>query len=762
MPWCAILLECSSGSGSRSLVWTSGVIVCILMILMTALAVLCHVMKNQENEDVGKVREREIEKRNVGTGEVVLVQESPQPTRTMTSPFTPTPSLARRRRLLCAERGGGRRIKTHSRVRTRIHNPSLPHHCGYSCALRASRRRVTLAKIVVKLRHEVALRIQQAFYNNETKANVNIRKLVLSCASDLDQYLMHVKSNQWASIVELSFAADILNTSYYVAVGKNIQHVGVGDTNHVLVLAKSHYVLMKMHRKEAANGMTDNMKRGGMHRSWAWNEDDGDNDMQEVPDWAWSTEQEHRGARIVPAEGVMHVDIGASLRTDIRSMTMTLPNSIRVGEVRTRLAWLLGTTRDRLMIASYSDPTRTLPDWIEAPANIYVEDTMTQLHGMDYVTFHFENINEDIILPITNDMQDPQIRLALARVSGLPLAEMSLRQRDGRPWTYAQSRSQSSYVIVMVQTQRGGMEGNGRAQQRSRSRTTPRYLNGERTVSTTLPGGQTIYYRQQSSSSSSPEPSIRYAHLDRQYQRGHSQPAENEVDYQDLAARLGPQPCLRSPTPRPVQEPELHGISPSCHLWSHVWPETLPPAQPNMHARPLYMDDQVIGVIHGAEGAIATHVLAETEREIMPCIPMWLTPTAIRSWENVVSMHVSMPRTPRCERPHDLRELPWEHLQKPRCVPVLERGRMTSTLIISAEMTIAEAQNRVQQACAPTKFWQLLAINHDHWIVQTFDLPEWIQEQLEELQALRAAQSRWDAYGAQFQMPSLAQSGSCV
>ena len=168
---------------------------CVLILFMIAMMVLCHVMMNHENEDVRSVRVRECETSVASAGEVVFVQESPQPTRTLTSLFTPTPSLARRRRLLCAERGGGRRIKTHSRMRTRMHNPSLPHHCGYSCALKASRRRVTLAKIA-KLRHEVALRIQQAFYNNETRANVNIQKLVLSCANDLEQYLMHVRTTQ--------------------------------------------------------------------------------------------------------------------------------------------------------------------------------------------------------------------------------------------------------------------------------------------------------------------------------------------------------------------------------------------------------------------------------------------------------------------------------------------------------------------------------------------------------------------------------------
>ena len=91
--------------------------------------------------------------------------------------------------------------------------------------------------------------------------------------------------------------------------------MGTGATNNVLVLSKSHYVLMKMHRNERADGMTDHTRRGGMHRSWTWGDedDDDDDDMHEVPDWAWSTDQEHQGARIVPADGATHVEIGSIL-----------------------------------------------------------------------------------------------------------------------------------------------------------------------------------------------------------------------------------------------------------------------------------------------------------------------------------------------------------------------------------------------------------------------------------------------------------------
>ena len=82
--------------------------------------------------------------------EVIWVQESPPPTRMM---VTPPSQLTTRRR---AARGAGTcRYKMHRRKQTRRYDPAAKGHCGYACALRASKSKVNTRNIM-KLRQEVA------------------------------------------------------------------------------------------------------------------------------------------------------------------------------------------------------------------------------------------------------------------------------------------------------------------------------------------------------------------------------------------------------------------------------------------------------------------------------------------------------------------------------------------------------------------------------------------------------------------------------
>ena len=120
--------------------------VCSGLILIASLAALCsmvayNAMTYMYWEDVGVYVHRlgrcmckcACKRRR----EVIVIEDSPPPTRYPVSPFPPTP---KRRTPRSASRAGAMRVSCHKRPSTRRHNPCLPNHCGYSCVI-ASRHR---------------------------------------------------------------------------------------------------------------------------------------------------------------------------------------------------------------------------------------------------------------------------------------------------------------------------------------------------------------------------------------------------------------------------------------------------------------------------------------------------------------------------------------------------------------------------------------------------------------------------------------------
>ena len=83
--------------------------------------------------------------------EVILIEESPPPSKSESSPRM-SPSIPR-----LARRGGRRRFKAHARSCTMYYNPTLPHHCGFQAALKATGEPTNILA-VLRLREKVAQR----------------------------------------------------------------------------------------------------------------------------------------------------------------------------------------------------------------------------------------------------------------------------------------------------------------------------------------------------------------------------------------------------------------------------------------------------------------------------------------------------------------------------------------------------------------------------------------------------------------------------
>ena len=139
-----------------------------------------------------------------------------------------------------------------------------------------------------------------------------------------------------------------------------------------------------------------------------------------------------------------------------------------------------------------------------------------------------------------NGTTDQQISLALARITGYPLADIELKNRDGVEWTYSTSRMMTSYVVLTLESLRGGMDPRWEARSRSRSR------EQEQTMGWGLYHGAflgTVQYRDQSLSSSSPQMTPIYREMDEAYQR-------ERMIRESLREELREQPCVQSPPPR--------------------------------------------------------------------------------------------------------------------------------------------------------------------------------------------------------------------
>ena len=199
-------------------------------------------------------------KRAQARREAILIQESPMPTRTIS-----TPASRRRQQPSPAQRARGKRIKQHTRQLTLKRNLSMMGHCGCECIIAASGQKCTKKK-VVQLRTAVAQQIKKLYDINPAVAGMSIRDLVKGEKRTLDQYLQRTCKNMWASPCEIIIAANIMNLNAAVHIPK----VGIISEKRyskwIIKLEHKHFMLYAYHRKlilRAAKSAT----RGGTRRS---------------------------------------------------------------------------------------------------------------------------------------------------------------------------------------------------------------------------------------------------------------------------------------------------------------------------------------------------------------------------------------------------------------------------------------------------------------------------------------------------------------
>ena len=213
--------------------------------------------------------------------EVILIAESPQPTRRHCTPC----GERNRSPMSPARRAGKRRIGKHALRLSRLYNPGIPHHCGYMCILKAEGKSVGL-RAIKRLREDTAEEIYKLYVTYGTVNGINACDIVQQSHMTLAAYQADVRHQQWASSLELAVACDLMGLD--IAIKGPQGYLIIGKPKHVIVLLESHYYLYKLHRGIPKRGREPTVARGGMRkRQWTWEEPQTMQPVQEdIPTWA--------------------------------------------------------------------------------------------------------------------------------------------------------------------------------------------------------------------------------------------------------------------------------------------------------------------------------------------------------------------------------------------------------------------------------------------------------------------------------------------
>ena len=121
------------------------------------------------------------------------------------------------------------------------------------------------------LREITAGSIKQAYLEARVAHGIDTRKVVSSSGHSLAAYVAEVKHYQWASALEVTIAADLLNLRVLISSpdGKCVTHM---KPTHMVKLSRHHWTLHIIHRASKVRSpqqLHDMQQRGGM---WTWEE----------------------------------------------------------------------------------------------------------------------------------------------------------------------------------------------------------------------------------------------------------------------------------------------------------------------------------------------------------------------------------------------------------------------------------------------------------------------------------------------------------
>ena len=671
---------------------------------------------------------------------VIVVEESPRPTRTK-DPLLPSPQPAQRpRQVLQAQRAGSCRIRQHRRQTTLACNPSRAGDCGYCCALVAAGMKAS-AKAVKLLRGEVAKIVEQEHSRGGSLADIPVQELIKQSGMDLKQYVRATKGKQWASQAELDAMSRSLGTPLDVKMGKRVLHLGKGTANYCIVYKNKHFLLYayKRLRGKAPRKSTMAPIRGGMRPIPPWR-------RQMQPDLTRITvisqpPQQEPVTYSQPITIEAH-DMPTNFR--IAHFDMTYPPT--TPQVRRHVAALYGVRSNSISL--WRNGYHEIADWEQLPEYLTATYRHDHLQGDVEMTFDDQASNITFSIYIPNNQTHVQLLDTISALLRTPRDQLILDNPQGRPWIWPRDINITEPEILHL---RGGM----RRQASSRSR------SQRRSVSPTEPFEQMQVQLDQAAPAQEGEPqaaqrddsptlrrqrAVAFDAAPTRYgnvpfiRRHRSASLEQRVGTSAMDMAWNPRQMEQHGSYQPVTVGEVRRLAEvpgSNVMFSNVWPRTPPPAQPNTSPRGIYCSDIQLGQLRASDQADPEEVLADFGRTIHCHAAMMFVPRSATRWEEVREVRIARPTQIQVSLPLDLRFSRWEYFEEPRIVPVLAQNHILNNVIFPEALDPVRAQQRLARAANLDEYWQLQILNGDCWVICRFFLPEAVRDSLEELDQLR-------------------------
>ena len=276
----------------------------------------------------------------------------------------------------------------------------------------------------------------------------------------------------------------------------------------------------------------------------------------------------------------------------------------------------------------------------------------------DYINVTNSLTHQEFIMKVKPKATNEDILHMVHQITSIPRDEFMFVDHRGHMWLYPNSRPTTSAVMITRPYPRGGMN-----RERSRSRDSPNM----RDVSPTRPLSPTVPFYESSSSTPGgpdlhdvhePEPEfgVLQYHADRREEherlRGmrpisleympHEEPRTRALQTAGLELEHD-DPAAQAPPPRPplslLRDNPENDLPVNSIVFSAAWPESPPPAQPRRVARPILCNNERVGTVYAAEGALVWQVMNDVQDHIRTWSPPWSMPMATRYWREVASIH---------------------------------------------------------------------------------------------------------------------------
>ena len=623
-----------------------GVVMCAMAII--TVSVMITLVQSMVHETVLDMEERT-------RPEVIVIEESPKPTVTMSTPRnSPILSPMRSR----ARRAGVKRVAGHRRACTMFMNPNLPGDCGYQCLLKIAGYKQN--KVNVRwIRAIVADRVREARIQDQTIHGVRVHDLIAQEGLTLEAYHAAVCTKLWASKVELALGAKYLGASFLYLDKGRADVVGDGEIKYGIRLDGKHFTVVKVHKTPKKTGTTN--KRAGMMTQWTWT------DHAQTASMG-SKNDDHEEDQNVTLKIMPEI-------SDFVKIMYVNGKDITIAELKAKLSKFFEfPVKD--MVLEDGDGSE-IPDWCGLPACIKVASQRESRDAILDVHVPHRDVIFKIVMPRTAQRHD--IEKEIANILGVLPHFLEIKSYKGSSWIpYGSLVNQAIYVTCTVE--RGGMN--------SVSTTEP-YAEEERD-----PEIERRLWEDQVSAAGGPSPCRRWSSRSRS--RDEERRSQREQDPGEEGDSMhGPGESDRSVSP--VTSLNRRSASPTRHGWySTAYPDELMQAQEEPICKPVIETNTYpVGYIYAPPGALVREIMGTMRVELGIVVDMLPEPVHARYWRDIVRIDIEARLQPVLRPYEDLRINGWELFKEQRMIPILQDSEVRIHVLVPATIPVHVVQARL-------------------------------------------------------------------